>query len=66
MKRRDFEQDPCSCGECVQAGVADKRQLRDPQTGRWLHGYDLKRYYDEADRHFAAIRRKLTAPREAH
>ena len=50
MKRADFEREPCHCGECRQAGVEDKLQLRDPQSGKWLHGYDLRRCYEAADR----------------
>lgn len=46
MKREDFEAFPCGCGECVQAGVNTKPQRRDPRSGKWLHGYDLKRLYD--------------------
>lgn len=49
MKRADFERAPCQCGECQQAGVSDKLQLRDPQTGKWLHGYSLLRCYNAAD-----------------
>lgn len=47
--RSDFEQAPCPCGECVQAGVAGFPQLRDWSSGKWLHGYDLKRVYEAKD-----------------
>ncbi len=46
MKFEDFERDPCSCAECMQAGVSDKLQKRDRYTGEWLHGYPLKRLYE--------------------
>lgn len=46
MKREDFEREPCTCPECVQAGVDDKPQRRDRYTGEWLHGYPLKRNHD--------------------
>jgi hypothetical protein len=46
VKYADFEQAPCQCVECVRAGVHEKPQRRDPWSGKWLHGYDLKRLYD--------------------
>lgn len=46
MKREDFEGEPCSCAECSQAGVTDKPLIRDRYTGVWLHGYNLKRWYE--------------------
>jgi hypothetical protein len=49
VKWEDFEREPCGCGECVQAGVSGRPQKRDPQTGKWLHGYDLKRLYQAQD-----------------
>lgn len=49
MKREDHEQGPCTCGDCQQAGVSHLNQRRDPFSGKWLHGYDLKRLYDAAD-----------------
>ena len=45
MNRADFVQPPCVCGECVQAGVSGLEQIREYQTGKFLHGYDLKRWY---------------------
>lgn len=57
MKRADFEREPCQCPECRQAGVDDKPQRRDPQTGKWLHGYALKRGYDAADACLEAVRK---------
>ena len=51
MNRADFIQPPCVCGACVQAGVSALEQMRDYQTGRWLHGYELKRWY-AARQHF--------------
>ena len=41
-----FEREPCHCPRCVQAGVEDRPQKRDPRGGHWLHGYDLKRLYE--------------------
>jgi hypothetical protein len=43
MKRDDFEGPPCSCPDCTQAGIAGANTQRDPKTGKWLHGYALKR-----------------------
>ena len=45
MTRADFIQPPCGCAECVQAGVSALEQIRDWRTGKWLHSYDLKRWY---------------------
>lgn len=50
MNRRDYVRDSCTCGECQQAGVSDVLQVRDPHSGKWLHGYELKRVQDAADR----------------
>ena len=46
LKRSDFEREPCTCGECQQAGVSVLPQLRDWRTGAWMHGYPLKRVYE--------------------
>ena len=46
MKREDHEGPPCSCPLCVAAGVDDKPIRRDYRSGKWVHGYDLKRLYD--------------------
>lgn len=46
MKREDYEQQPCSCAECRQAGVSHLFQKRDPRSGVLLHGYPLRRLYD--------------------
>ena len=51
MKAADFEREPCFCGECQQAGVSERPQKRDPRTGKWLHGYELRRLY-EAEANF--------------
>lgn len=45
MRPEDFERAPCGCRECVVAGVSTQLQKRDPQTGQWLHGRDLARWY---------------------
>jgi hypothetical protein len=50
MNKSDFVGFPCGCGECVQAGVSNREQRRDPHTGKWLHGYALKRWYESRDR----------------
>ncbi len=63
MKRADFEREPCPCAECEQAGVSDRVQVRDPQTGAFLHGYPLRRWHEAADRCLADVR-KLAGERE--
>lgn len=55
MKRADFERGPCPCAECRQAGVSELEQVRDPQTGAYLHGYPLKRWYEARDAFKAAL-----------
>lgn len=61
MKAEDFIAPPCACGECVQAGVSDQELRRDPHTGRWLHGYALKRWYEQRDAIFPKLRRMIGA-----
>ena len=52
----DFIGPPCGCPACVQAVVNEHEQRRDPWTGKWLHGYDLKRWYEARERARAAYR----------
>lgn len=42
----DMISPPCGCPECFQAGVSEKDQRRDPQTGAWMHGESLRRWYE--------------------
>ena len=49
MKPEDFIAQPCACPACEQAGVSDRDQIRDRVSGAWLHGYDLKRWYEAKD-----------------
>lgn len=49
MKPGDFIGEPCECHECFQAGIAGQSPRRDPRTGEWLHGYALKRWYEQFD-----------------
>lgn len=49
MNTKDFIAAPCRCGACVQAGVTALELRRDPRSGAWLHGYDLKRWYAARD-----------------
>lgn len=65
MTARDMIQPPCSCGECQQAGVSALEQRRDPQTGQWLHGYPLKRWYEARER-FRTLARAAVGPRGRH
>lgn len=46
MNPADYIAAPCACGACVQARVDHLEQRRDPWTGKWLHGYDLKHWYE--------------------
>jgi hypothetical protein len=56
VKPADYIGPACACGQCVQAGVDRRLQRRDPDTGAWLHGYALKRWYESADGCLAAIK----------
>ena len=62
MKLEDIQAPPCSCGQCVQAGVSHLPLRRDPQTRAFLHGYDLKRWHD-AHEQFRAAARAAVGPR---
>lgn len=67
MNRDDFVGRPCACGECLQAGVQTLETRRDRDTGRWLHGYALKRWYEARERFRTAARAAVGAPgRHAH
>jgi hypothetical protein len=57
MRAKDHTRGPCSCGECLQAGVADRPQVRDEKTGGWKHGYALRRYWQSADAALAEVKR---------
>lgn len=46
MRAIDIIGDPCSCGECRQAGISHEPIRRDPKTGAWMHGYTLKAWYE--------------------
>lgn len=46
MRPEDYTRQPCDCPECKQAGVDQEIQYRDQYTGKWLHGYELKRLHD--------------------
>lgn len=60
MKREDFEGPPCSCPACFQAGVSEQPQIRDRYTGKWLHGQDLRRWY-EAKAKFEELAKTIKA-----
>lgn len=59
MRIEDIEQPPCACGECVQAQVTDKPRRRDPRSGRLLHGYELKRWYQAKDACLTSLKAKF-------
>lgn len=46
MNAADFIGEPCECPECYQAQVTDKPLRRDPMTPKWLHGHELRRWYE--------------------
>lgn len=59
MKPQDFEQAPCHCPQCVQAGVSELPQIRDRHTGKWLHGYDLKRWVEARDSFWTSFHQQV-------
>ena len=61
MSQKDFVGEPCGCGECVQAGVSHLQQVRDPRSGKWLHGYELSRWYEARQRFRDAARAAVGA-----
>lgn len=65
MKPRQAMGDPCSCGECLQAGVSDRPSVIDTKTGEQLHGYHLKGWLTERDKFLTEFRRVAGVPREA-
>lgn len=58
IKPADYQREPCDCGECRQAGVDDKPQLRDPRSGAFAHGYALKGMYDAKESFWALVKQK--------
>jgi hypothetical protein len=62
MKPSDIQAAPCHCGECRQAGVTDLALRRDPMSGRWLHGYDLRRWYTAKAEFIRKARAAIGAP----
>lgn len=56
MKDADFIAPPCDCAECRQAGVSHLEIRRDPYTGRWLHGYELRRWWTSFNAYRASAR----------
>lgn len=65
MRREDYIGPPCRCGECVQAGVSEQEQRRDPRTGAWLHGHDLRRWLEARDT-FLRRARAAVGPKGRH
>lgn len=57
----EVERAPCTCPECYQAGVSALPQRKDPRTLAWLHGYDLKRWYEARERFRTAARAAVGA-----
>jgi hypothetical protein len=58
---------PCRCLDCQEAGVTDRALVRVPPDdfctrARWLHGHELRAWYEARDRSQAdlrALREKL-------
>ena len=58
----------CTCRECRQAGVTHLEVIHVPPDGfcdrwRWLHGEDLREWYDARDRALQEARALLTRPK---
>ncbi len=56
MKTEDFQREPCTCEACTVAGVSKLPQRRDPQSGAWLHGRELRRYYEAKQKFLTAFK----------
>jgi hypothetical protein len=56
---------PCTCGECVQAGVSELPQVVNVKTGEALHGYALKRWHEARENFLEAARKAAGVPSEA-
>lgn len=65
MSQKDFIGPPCDCGACRQANVDALEQVRDPRSGKWLHGYQLKAWYGARDK-FREAARAAVGPRGRH
>lgn len=52
VKLTDFQREPCTCEACTVAGVSKLAQRRDPFSGAWLHGVQLRRWYEAKARVF--------------
>lgn len=65
MKVEDFITGPCGCGECLAANVAEESQRRDPHTGQWMHGYQLRRWLD-ARKRFQELARTVVGKKGRH
>lgn len=61
MRLEDRVGPPCGCGECIQAGVAEQEQRRDPRSGELLHGYALRRWLDAREAFMQAARKAVGA-----
>lgn len=53
---------PCRCRECQDAGVSTRHIHRDVETGRWMHGEPLRRWYEARDAFRAAARVAVGRP----
>ena len=62
MKIQDFRAASCDCPECRQTGVDTLEQVRDPHTGRLLHGHELRRWYEARDRFRTLARQAVGKP----
>jgi len=62
LQPKDHIAPPCSCPECYQAGVTKLEQRRDPYSGKLLHGYPLRRWYEAREQFRKAARKAVGAP----
>ncbi len=60
MNPKDYIGETCDCPDCSQAGVTQLPVRRDWRRGHWMHGYELKRWY-EARARFYALREQIKA-----
>lgn len=56
MRPQDVQGEPCACEACVLAGVSGRPVRRDPRTGRWMHGRELRKWWDAHDAFWARVK----------
>lgn len=59
--RTYWRKPPCECPACRQAGVSHLEMVRDGNTHEWLHGQELRKWYEAKNHATAAWKNFKTA-----